>query len=82
MTVKRASARQKWAWREGAVDATGAHLKLLFGSQDADPHQWFAAARVGPPNAHVFRVEWLIDQEDPANREIVSRIREAWTSFC
>jgi hypothetical protein len=74
MTTARRPRQAGWSWRDGAVDHAGDHLELRYGSQDAAPDAWVGVARVGPPKAHVFPVEWLVNREASANRDMVDAI--------
>jgi hypothetical protein len=47
-------------------------MQLLYGSQDAEPETWVPVARVGPPKGRVFAVEWLIDREAAAYKDMVA----------
>ena len=76
MATRHGGETPDWAWREGVVDSSGDYLELRHGPGDADPKSWILVARVGPPDAHIFPIEWLINREDPANSAAVADVRQ------
>ena len=63
-----------WSWREANVDARADHLRLLYGSADVDPASWVLAARVGRPEGCVLPVQWLVDPQAVANKDLVEAV--------
>jgi len=63
-----------WSWREAHVDARADHLRLQYGSADVDPASWVLAARVGRPEACVFPVQWLVDPQAVASKDLVEAV--------
>jgi hypothetical protein len=56
------------------VDARADHLRLHYGCADLDPAGWVLAARVGRPEGRVFPVQWLVDPQVVANKDLVEAV--------
>jgi len=63
-----------WSWHEADVDARSDHLRIHYGSADADPASWVLAARVGRPEGRAFPVEWLVNPQDVDNKDLVEAV--------
>jgi len=67
MTSARSVPPALWAWREGHVDTAKDHFALRYGSAEQGGwDSWVPVARVGPPLAQVFTVEFIGAGEGPS----------------
>ena len=64
--------RNNWSWRQGTVDRTGEHFELRYGSADGSGwDEWVPVALVGPPTNQVFDVQFLVDQANGSQAQVV-----------
>jgi hypothetical protein len=61
-----------WSWREGKVDRTSDHFELRYGSANGSGwDEWLPVALVGRPINGVFVVQFLIDQANESQAQVV-----------
>jgi hypothetical protein len=60
-----------WTWQVGPVDTAGPSLKLVVGDDLSESRP---VALVGPPNGHVFPVQFLIDQAVEHNADVLEAV--------
>ena len=66
----------EWRWQVGNVDRTKEHIEIRVGTDESVPcEQWTLVALVAPPDDHMFTVEFLITENDPANRALLEKAR-------
>jgi hypothetical protein len=73
-TQGHARGARDWSWCVANVDARADHLRLHYGFADLDPASWVLAARVGRPEGRVFPVQWLVDPQVVANKDLVEAV--------
>lgn len=66
----------KWTWRQGSVSDASEHMLLLYGDAGRlRPEQFIPAARVSPPQAGTFTVQFLVGEDQPA-AEVLASVRQ------
>jgi len=67
-----------WRWEEGAVDERAEHMELRHGNAEETAYEnWTPMARLAKPMNHVFKVEWLVQQESPQYESMLADVRRS-----
>ncbi len=60
-------------WEVGRVDRAKEHIELRVGDDKVPRKEWTLVALIAPPKRHVFTVEFMVAEEDPANKDLISK---------